>query len=233
MKKFVTCLDCDVLDCPIVKNCSEDWIIKLSESKHTSYYKPNQYIVYENNPVMGLYFIYNGVAKIFSTGINDKTQVVRLTKTGGIIGHRGFGGEKYPIGATALTECTICFVDNKTIHDAFMENPELTFALMMYYSKELRNSEAKIKNLAQMNVYEKVIDALVYVNNIFNKETEEPTFTISRKDLADLIGINTEQLSRTISELKKDHLISLSQNQFKLIDMEKINQLLLPFQYIY
>lgn len=233
MRKSVACIDCDVLDCPIVKNCSNDWITKLSESKHTSYYKPNQYIVHENNPVLGLYFIYDGVAKIFSTGINDKTQVVRLTKKGGIIGHRGFGGEKYPIGATTLTECTICFIDNKTIYDAFMENPKLTFGLMMYYSKELRNSEAKIKNLAQMNVYEKVVDALVYVNGIFNEVTDEPTFTISRKDLADLIGINTEQLSRTLSELKKDGLISLHQNQFKLIDMEKISQLLLPFQYNY
>jgi len=233
MRNSVTCLECDVLECPIAKNCSNDWITKLSECKHTSYYKPDQYVVHENNPVMGLYFIYDGVAKIFSTGINNKTQVVRLTKKGGIIGHRGFGSEKYPIGATTLTECTICFIDNKTIYDAFMENPKLTFTLMMYYSKELRNSEAKIKNLAQMNVYEKVVDALVYVNNIFNKETDNPTFNISRKDLADLIGINTEQLSRTISELKKDRVISLNQNQFTLTDKEKITQLLLPFQYNY
>lgn len=233
MRNFVVCSACDVKDCPIIQNCSKEWLTKLSELKHTSYYKPDQYIVHENNPVMGLYFIYDGVAKIFSTGINNKTQVVRLTKTGGLIGHRGFGSERYPIGATALTNCTICFIDNKTIYDAFMDNPKLTLALMMYYSKELRNSEAKIKNLAQMNVYEKVVDALIYVNKIFNTETDEPIFTISRKDLSDLIGINTEQLSRILSELKKDGLITLNQNQFKLIDMEKITQLLLPFQYNY
>lgn len=233
MRNSVACPDCTINECPIIQNCSKEWVVRISESKHTSYYKPDQYIVHENNPVMGLYFIYDGVAKIFSTGINNKTQVVRLTKTGGLIGHRGFGGDKYPIGATALTGCTICFIDNKTIYDAFMENPKLTFALMMYYSKELRNSEAKIKNLAQMNVYEKVVDALVYVNKIFNNQTDEPIFTISRKDLAELIGINTEQLSRTLSELKKDGLVSLNQNQFTLIDMEKITQLLLPFQYNY
>jgi len=233
MRNSVACSACDVKECPIIQNCSNEWMARLSELKHTSYYKPDQYIVHENNPVMGLYFIYDGVAKIFSTGINDKTQVVRLTKTGGLIGHRGFGGDKYPIGATALTECTICFIDNKTIYDAFMENPKLTFALMMYYSKELRNSEAKIKNLAQMNVREKVADGLIYVNNIFNEHKNNNQINISRKDLADLIGINTEQLSRNLSEFKKENLIEINQNQIELINIEALNNMVLPFQYIY
>lgn len=233
MRKPVFCSSCNVEACPILKNCSQEWINILAENKHTSYYQTGQNIVYENNPVMGLFFIYDGVAKIFSTGINNKTQVVRLTKTGGIIGHRGLGGEKYPIGATALTDCTICFIDNKVIYEAFMQNPKLTFDLMMYYSKELRNSENKIKNLAQMNVREKVADGLIYVNKVFNENTNNTSFSISRKDLADLVGINTQQLSRTLSEFKKEQLIIAEQTQIELLNLKVLNDLLLPFKYIY
>lgn len=233
MRKPVFCSTCTVEACPILKNCSADWLNLLSEIKHTSYYQPGQNIVYENNPVMGLYFIYDGIAKIFSTGINHKTQVVRLTKTGGIIGHRGLGGEKYPIGATALTDCIICFIDNKVIYDAFMHNPKLTFDLMMYYSKELRNSENKIKNLAQMNVREKVADGLIYVNKVFNKNTSTTSFSISRKDLADLIGINTQQLSRTLSDFKKEGLIAANQYQIELLNIEALSDFLLPFKSIF
>jgi CRP-like cAMP-binding protein len=103
----------------------------------------------------------------------------------------------------------------------------------MYYSKELRNSEAKIKNLAQMNVREKVADGLIYVNTIFNEHNENNQINISRKDLADLIGINTEQLSRNLSEFKKENLIEINQNQIELTNLEALNNMISPFQYIY
>lgn len=233
MRKNVSCLICEVTECLIKKHCTVDWLNKLDELKQVSFYKDGQHIVYENNPVMGLYFIQKGKAKIFSTGIYGKTQVVRLTKSSDIIGHRGYGGDLYPIGAIAIEDSTICFIDNDTIYKAFMENPKFTFGLMMYYSKELRNSEAKIKNLAQMNVKEKVVDAILYVDAVFNKDTQCNSISLSRKDLADLAGINPEQLSRVLSELKKDRLINLDAADMEIMNTTELLSIVDPFYKIY
>lgn len=229
MKKINVCIDCTVKSCPIIKNCTDEWINKISKIKDTYFYKKDQNIVYENSPVLGLYFVQDGIAKIYSTGINDKSQIVRITKTGGIIGHRGYGGDKYPIGASALTDCIVCFVDNDTMYEAFLENPKLTFDLMMYYSSELRASEAKLKNIAQMNVREKVASNLLYLNKVFSNYFSEGTFLINRKDLADLTGINTEQLSRALSEFVKDKVIELNKNEITIINYEYLQNLIAPF----
>lgn len=233
-KALINCSECKTLNCLIKQSTDAKWIKVLEEHNQLSFFKEGHQIVYENNPVLGLYFIQRGKAKIFSTGINDKTQVVRLTKAGGIIGHRGYGSDFYPIGAIAIEDSVVCFIDNETIYNAFMENPKLTFNLMMYYSKELRNSETRIKNIAQMNVKEKVIDALFYVNNIFDS-TLSPlkTFTLTRKDLADLAGINLEQLSRILTELKKDNLISVASNEITLKDINALNKIIMPFNRAY
>ena len=228
MKKS-TCIECKTSNC-FIKFCSDEWLNKLESQKQTCEYKKDHNIVYEGDEVLGLYFIKEGKAKVYSTGLNEKKQVVRLAKMGEIIGHRGYGGEVYPIGASVLEDSIICFFDNRVIYKAFMNNPKLTCELMMYYSKELRSSEGKIKKLAQMNVREKVIEGLLYSKKIYNQNDQgETVINIERQDLADLIGINTEQLSRSLSELKKEGSVSLARNQITIKKEKVLAQIISQF----
>lgn len=235
MRKTLTkCTECQTSSCLIKQNVNTAWLKQIEEHNQISFYKEGHHIVYENNPVMGLYFIQEGKAKIYSTGINNKTQVVRLSKAGGIIGHRGYGGDLYPVGAISIEDSIVCFINNETMFNAFMENPKLTFNLMMYYSKELRNSEARIKNIAQMNVKEKVVDALLYVDDVFNPTSNTHSIiSLTRKDLSDLAGINPEQLSRILSELKMEKLISIVSNEINIIDIDKLRDIVDPFNRAY
>lgn len=224
------CSNCSTTNCFIKKHCSEEYIKLINDKKQCSVYRKNQHIVTEGNPVLGLYFIQKGKVKIVSTGIENKEQVVRLTKNSDIIGHRGYGGEKYPISAIALEDSTICFIDNQTIYDTFIDNPLLTFELMMYYSKELRKSESKIKILAQMNVREKVAYSLLTYQSASNSPIKTPLkIALSRKDLASITGINTEQLSRVLSEFKKENMISISKNEISIDNLEMLTKLIAPF----
>jgi CRP-like cAMP-binding protein len=225
-----SCNNCFAKDCFIKKYCSEEYLDLISKRKETSVYRQDQYIAHEGNTVLGLFFIQSGKVKIISSGLAGKTQVVRLTKQGAIIGHRGYGGEKYPISAIALEESRICLIDNDTIYKTFIDNSKLTYELMMYYSKELRNSETKIKNQAQMNVREKVADALLYCNSLYNENNNYPfLIQLNRQDLAALSGINSEQLSRILSEFKKDNLIILSKNEIAIKNQEFLKEITSPF----
>ena len=226
----INCNNCSTANCFVKQYCSDKYLRIISEAKETSIYKQDQYIAYEGNTILGLFFLHSGKAKIISSGLGEKTQVVRLTKKGDIIGHGGFGGEKYPISAIALEESRICLIDNDTIYDAFIHNPKLTYELMMYYSKELRASESKIKNQAQMNVREKVADALLYCNKLFNENQTYPfLLQLNRQDLAALAGINSEQLSRILSDFKNDKIISLSKNEIKIINQDYLTEIISPF----
>lgn len=228
-----TCKNCPTDNCFIKKYCSEESIELIDQNKESSIYRRDQHIAYEGSIVLGLYFIREGKVKILSSGLQGKSQLVRLTKTGDIIGHRGYGGEKYPISAIAIIESSICFINNDTIFTVFMKEPNLTFALMMYYSKELRKSEAKIKNQAQMNVREKVADALLCSDNVFNESKSYPSdVQLNRKDLADLAGINTEQLSRVLSEFRKEEVISVLKNKILLNNSSYLKEIISPFGFI-
>jgi CRP-like cAMP-binding protein len=182
---------------------------------------------------MGIYFIYQGKVKVTISGANDKEQIVRLAKEGHILGHRGYGGESYPIGAEALEDSSICFVTNELLYDTFITNPEFTYHLMMFYSRELRKSEQRIKYLAQMNVREKVAFALIYLVDTFGLNQTEKTLNIalSRNEIGSIIGINADQVSREISKLKKDNVLNTKGKKIIINNFDQLQEIIADFPY--
>lgn len=89
-----------------------------------------------------------------------------------------------------------------------MNNPKFAVGLMIYYSRELRKIEVRMKNLAHMNLRDKVAESLILMMKMFgvNKENEI-NVSLTRKDIADTIGTNIEQVSRQLSEFNTEGLI--------------------------
>lgn len=238
-----SCGSCSIEDCFINRGCTSKWLSILGENKTCVHYKKGQNIIFEGNPVLGMYFIHSGKVKIFTSGLGEKKQTVRLAISGNVLGHRGYGGEVYPIGASALEDSWVCFLENDILYDAFMANPKFSFLLMMYYSQELRKTETRMKCLAQMTVREKVADALLIIKDVFSEPTDHQhcstkqsgalvedmafsLFELSRKDLADIAGITSYQASRVISEFKEDKLIKTTGKKIILLDYRKLTKMI-------
>src|ERR1035437_393345 len=101
-----------------------------------------------------------------------------------------------------------------------MNNPKLTFQMMEFYSCELRKTEIRMKYLTQMNVQEKITEALLYFKQVFGINTNNGTLNncFTRKEIADLTGTSVEQVSRTLGEFEKKKLILKKGKGIKLID---------------
>jgi CRP-like cAMP-binding protein len=210
-----------------IKACSPDWIQLISEKKEETKYRDKQHVFMSGEPVFGLYFIKNGKIKVISKGWNEKEQIVRLAYDGNILGHRGFGGETYPVSAIALDESVVCFVDNETISKAFFHNPHLTIKLMNFYAAELRGIEMRITFLAQMTVREKVAFALLYLKESFGYTSGGQTLNIdiSRANIASLAGLSEEQVVRNLTDFEKEKLIAKVKRKIQILNEEKLQKM--------
>ncbi|WKK76223.2 Crp/Fnr family transcriptional regulator [Marivirga salinae] len=206
----ISCEECTTTSC-FVKRTNPEWLAKISEFKNQVVYPKGQYIFSEGSPVFGAYFIQSGDVKIVSSSFSGKQNIVRLAKAGHMMGHKGEAKENYPIGAVAINDARICFLNNELLYDAFLNNTHFTIDIMMFYSKELRKSEMRNKFFAQMTTDEKVAYAIVYAGEIVGEKNNKGKIMImlSRQELAQIAGTNAEQVSRTISHMKNDGLLSL------------------------
>ncbi|MFH6967931.1 Crp/Fnr family transcriptional regulator [Flavobacterium sp. FlaQc-28] len=226
------CYSCANENCFIKKHLHlEQMNTYVSKKQNIVCKKSDQFIV-EGSSLQGLYFICKGKAKTVKTGINGREQIVRLTKSGDIIGFRGFGtGKKYLIGAYALEDTVLCNFSNETMLEILQHIPELTYALMLFYADELNKSENNIRKIAHMNVRERVVDLLLYIHRKFGQINDLIDIDLSRKEIADFAGTTEEQAIRVISSLKKEALIKTAGKRIGILEVEELRSEIMEHKY--
>jgi CRP-like cAMP-binding protein len=162
--------------------------------------------------------------------MTGRQQIVRFASDGHILGHRGFGNDVYPISAVAMEDSIICFIENNTLYDLFMNNPELTYSMMMYYSRELRKVEDRMKNIAQMNIREKIAETLLLVLENFGlNDQHELDVHFTREDIAAAAGTTSEQVVRQLTEFEEEGLIAKRGRKIAILKTDALRKII---QYI-
>ena len=86
----------------------------VSDHKVVNSYKKGQTLFVQGNPPYGMYCVSNGNIKISQIGEDGKESIVRIASAGDVLGHRSiFTDQYYNATATAVEECTVCFIDKK------------------------------------------------------------------------------------------------------------------------
>ena len=203
-----TCNLCEGENC-LVRKYSDVLLNNDTDQNTVLKCKKGQQFIIEGAPVNGLFFIKKGTVKVFRTGINGREQIVRFAKDCEIIGHRGFGTQEYySIGAIALQDTELYYFSKEYLQKILLENPSITYDMMLFYANELNRSENKVKSISQMTVRERVIDTLLYIHRKFGDLKGFLNLPLSRKEYADYAGTTEEQVIRVFSTLKKEGLIT-------------------------
>jgi CRP/FNR family transcriptional regulator len=95
---------------------------------------------------------------------------------------------------------------------------------MKLLSQDLKNAEHKMIDLAQKPVRERVAEALLYLKNTYGLEDDGVTLSVSmsREDIANIVGTATETAIRLLSEFKNDKLIALNGKKISIINHEQL-----------
>lgn len=225
-KELPDCVGCPYENC-LIQHCSTDWITFFNKKKRTQRYSKKQHIFYEGNDVNGVYFVCRGIVKVYKNGVQDKSQIIRFSKEGEILGHRGWRKDKLPISAAALTDATVCFISNDDFEEVLRNNPPMVFALMEFYSDELFQSEIKMKNLSLLNVYEKVAESLLTLEKRFGTDDEKCiNIVMSRKEIAEYAGTTEKQVSKVLSEFANEGIVKLLVKRIGIVNHDYLRSLI-------
>ncbi len=224
MKKIsVNCRDCESKDCSVMRYCDEKWLEFLNQRKKVMSYKKGQQIIYERTTVDGIFFILSGKAKVYKTGVGGKQQIVRLAKSGDILGHRGLNKMYWPISASTLEDSYLCFIEKNDFETILKNNSTLTYQLLLFFADELVLSEEIARDLAQSSVREKMAAALLKIKNVFSPGSGKSVgVQLSRQEIADIAGTTKEQVSKNLADFKKEKLIQLSGKDILIHDIERL-----------
>ena len=215
---------CDLKSCFLCQRCLPDWIPAVSAHRKCYDFKKGEVIFNEGEIVKGIYFVYTGTVKVHKQWGSEKELIIRFARQGSIFGHRGMGMDPhYPITATAISPVKACYFDLHFFQTSLKINQGLLYGLLLFFADELQESERKMRNFAHMPVKGRVAQALLQLRDQFGTSPEgHIELTLSRQDLASLVGASYETVFRFINELAREDLIALDGKQIAILDAERL-----------
>jgi CRP/FNR family transcriptional regulator len=222
---YVDCKNCDSRAKSIFCTLRESDVESINDNKGCSMYKKGQIIFTQNSSPHGLYVIYSGKVKIYQLSENGKEQIVRMAKTGDVIGYRSLlSDERYSSSAEAITESNICFIPKDLFMGIMNNNPSVTQGLMKHLTRDLKYAENMITGLAQKTVRERMAEALLFIKETYGFENDNKTINVvlTREEIANLVGTATETAIRLLSVLKSQKLIDFDGKKIKLLNIPQL-----------
>ncbi len=204
-----------------VLNDSE--LSKVADIAITREWKKHSHVFLQGDPLENVYFIYDGKIKIYKTDTNGKEQIFSILKKGEMFPHVGFFRKgDYPAFAEVLEASTLITVPISQFENVLIENPELCIKVFNVLGEKIVDLQNRLEEQILNNTYEQIIKLLIRLAQNHGKDLNNGTILLkaefTNKDLANMIGTTRETISRTLTKMKKDELISEDKDGNLILD---------------
>jgi CRP-like cAMP-binding protein/CheY-like chemotaxis protein len=204
-----------------------DSLKKLSEARDIRTYKKKDSIYKEGTFPKGVYFISKGKVKIHKINEFGKELITELHKEGDFFGYLSLlQDEKYTNAATAMDDCEIYMIPKDDFFALLYKNAEVAKKFIEILSNDLLEIEQQLIKLAYNSVRKRVAEALVKLSDKYKKNDESKfSMSVSREDLANIVGTATETVIRTLSDFKDENYIEVSGGTITILNYNKLANL--------
>src|SRR5690606_31113221 len=210
--------------CFMCRHAGRDWWENIDIRRQVIKANKGQQIINEGEEAIGVYFVQEGLVKVHKRH-GDKESIVRFANQEEIIVHRGMPGDKpiFPISATCLENCVLCFVPFDFFKKLLRTNPALTYAMLLFYADELQLSEQKVTNQAHLSVKGRLAWSFFQLEEKMGMDNEGYIkLMLSKTDLAAYVGSTYESVYRMMTELVTEGVIESVDKRVKIKDRAKL-----------
>ncbi|WP_047418703.1 Crp/Fnr family transcriptional regulator [Cellulophaga sp. Hel_I_12] len=222
------CEQCIVRQFNSLRAMSKEELKKVSDSKTSKIVKKGESIFEEGEKLNGVFCVRSGVSKLSKLSANGKDQIVKLATKGQVLGQRSVISEEVSnLSAKAVEDMEVCFIPKEEIVHTLNTNPNFAVEVLRHMAHDLKEADDVIVNMSQKTVKQRVAEAFLYMKKNFGVDDKGfLLLTLSREDIASVVGTATESCIRIISEFKKEKYIKTSGKQIGIINEKALQDMI-------
>lgn len=224
----ILCGKCALETGSIFKQLSPEEVDLINFEKEFRTYKRGEILYSEGSRISGFYCIHSGIIKVFKTGFDGKEQIIRFARSGEIIAYRSvLSNEVACTSAKVIEDCKVCFIPAEILISFVKSNSDFAYELLKLACEELGEANSFITDIAQKTVRERLAEVLLLLVNDFGLDNQNfLQISLTREELANIVGTATESVIRLLSEFKADRLVELNGRKIRIMNrkgLEKIS----------
>ena len=192
----------------------------VNDNKVIVEYKKGEIIAKQGSFTTHILNIKSGLVKVYYED-NNKSLILRIVAPGSLIGLTSLplSQNVFQYTASAYVETTAELIDINIIRKLILDNSRFASALIDFLSEVSVQKNNRFFCLTHRQSYGKLADILLCLaGNVF--KTDNFDLALSRKELAELSGMSTESVIRTLKHFQEDGLITIKGKSFEVIDPE-------------
>lgn len=218
--------ECSCVECKLrtlfFDKVDTDQLEIMCSSKIEHYFKTGDVIIQEGDEIKDFIYLKSGLVKLTRKTVENRDQIINFAKPFDFVSLLSvFSAKKYNYSVTAIEDTSICILNLEDIKKTIVKNGLFSINLVEKLSEAtdmiiLDSLEIKRKHLRG-----RVAHVLLYFSDEIYK-SKIIQLPISRREIAEYIGMTTENVIRTLSEFKKDGIIRTFGKDIDIIDHARL-----------
>jgi len=174
-----------------------------------------------------IYSIRRGMVKLVHTAEDGTNRIVRLLGSGSAVGLELLdGADRYHHTAVAINQVDLCRIPVATVEQLEGKYPVLYEHVVQQLQDQLDLADQWIVALGAGTAKQRVAQLLLVLDKFFADNNDE-FILLSREDMAAMIGIAVETVSRMIAEFKRQKILYKTEGKLYMcntVELLKIAQ---------
>lgn len=220
-KKPCVCVNCEFREV-VFSYLDDETIDDLCNHKEEQFFHKGEIINHEGEKINSFKYLKSGLVKLFRRTSTGEEQVITITRPFEFVSNMSiFSAERYQYSVSALEDSVVCMIKLDFIKQLFLKNGGFAMGLLTKISMINDKIINQTLDIRQKNLVGRVAYVLLY----FTKEIYKSRvfdLPVSRKEIADYIGMSTANVIRTMSDFKKENIIRIFGKTIEVVELEKL-----------
>jgi len=224
-----SCLTCPMQRDELFCDLSKPALAGLDSISSSATYPKGAMLFVEGQDPRGIFVICNGRVKLSASSADGKSVILRIAESGEVVGLPGsISGKPYEVTAEALEPIQANFIPRGPFLNFLKEHGEAAVRVAEILSDIYHATYQEVRYLGLSgSATEKLARFLLDLTAVEGSEkgTLRATLTLTHEEIAEMIGLSRETVSRLFANFKRKKLIEVHGSALVITDkagLEKV-----------
>jgi CRP-like cAMP-binding protein len=183
-------------------------IQKLLSHARRSFYSQHETLYHQGDKIDTVHFMTGGLVKLIAYLPNGRARIVRLHRQGSVLGLSGLRGQDNEHTAVAISAVTTLRLPIKAVQRLRMDDTDSYLSLIERWHDYLQDADKWIVQFSTGPIRGRVARLLSFLEDFAPDHTEGHVQLLTCEEMASILGVTSESVSRIIADFKRKHILS-------------------------
>ncbi len=208
-----------------IETLDDDHLDIICSAKIEKEFNTGEVILKEGMQIQDFVYLKSGLVKLYRSDSGGKEQIITIAKPFDYVSLLSvFSNNTYNYSVTALEDSVTCNIKMSEVKKLVLENGKLALNLLRQMSLVADQIILDSLEIRKKHLRGRVAFLLIYFSQDIYQSSEFD-LPLTRKEMAEYVGMTTENVIRTLSEFRRDGILKIYGKTIQVANMDTLKSI--------